>query len=528
MSPTRTRRAQDAGVVGASVAAAALMTWSAGRHWIDGVFTGVVLSMISVLVLGVSREWWRARTIGSRARALDRLEPDQVAREAVRAERDRLTGEITAGLRVTLVAVRQEAEAGSTATDVTGPATRIHDQARVATAELRRQLGLLRAVDEPLADPTAPPGPLSAPGPSRGDLLLGAAAGSLAVVETLLWPALDGRSVSVWSALLGGLAGATVVGRRTRPATAAVVCAGTFLLGVAVAVPVYPGFWFLLTVCGLLWTLAARVRAVSAAGAGAALVAAVLLEVGLTEPQNIPLDGVLMALALASGLLVRLARWRARASRRRAQQRDDELSAATRGAVDAERAAIARELHDTVSHAVGLVAMQSAAAMVSAHKDPAAARANLDLVRRTADAALADLDQAAVGTVRPRAPADLVALVGRIRAAGTVVDLQLDPGLGPELPDPVYRVVQEALTNVVRHAPGAAASVRVTCGAGGVLVEVTDDGPGVDAGAGRGFGLVGLDERVRFAGGSLETSSGTDGRGFRVLATLPSTQGVPA
>jgi two-component system sensor histidine kinase DesK len=61
-----------------------------------------------------------------------------------------------------------------------------------------------------------------------------------------------------------------------------------------------------------------------------------------------------------------------------------------------------------------------------------------------------------------------------------------------------------------------------------VLVEVTDDGPGVDAAAGRGFGLVGLDERVRFAGGSLETSAGPDGRGFRVLATLPSTQRVPA
>jgi signal transduction histidine kinase len=513
-------------VVAASAVLAGVMARSEERTWIDWVFATVVFSGIGLLGLKVARDWRETRRVESRAHTLSRLVPDEVARDAVRAERERLMAEISAGLRATLVAIRGEALAASTTADAALPAARIHDQARAATAELRRQLGLLRTAE--VTSEEAGPGPRTAVGPSRGDLLLGAAAGCLAVVESLLWPSLEGRSVSVWSAVLGGLAGATVLGRRAWPEAAALVCAGAFLLGVSLSVPVYPGFWFLVTVCGLLWTLAAEVPGLLAAATGAALVGSVLIEVGLTEPQNVGFDAVLMGLAVSAGLLTRAARWRSARSHRRAEQRDAELAAASRSAVQAERATIARELHDTVSHAVGLIAMQSAAAMVSADRDPGAARANLELVRCTADAALAELDHASVGDDRSRTLADLTALTERIRAAGTVVRLQLDPGFGPELPDPVYRVVQEALTNVVRHAPGAVASVRIGGTDGGVVVDVVDDGPGAGAGTGRGYGLVGLTERVRFAGGSLATSPGPGGKGFRVLATLPSPQDLPA
>jgi signal transduction histidine kinase len=512
-------------VFAASAAGAAAFAVAGARTAVDWAFTTVVLSALGLLTLRVVREWREARREAARARVLARLVPDDVAREAVRAERRLLLGEISSGLRDLLLDVREAAGAGSVADDPRSAAEHIHERSREATAELRRQLGLLRPVEEP-----APSSEEAARArtPARLDVSVGVAAALLAMVETVLWPTMDGQHVSAATVVMGGMAAGTVVGVRAWPVMSALACAGVFLLGTSLSVPIYPGIWFLASVCGLLWAVAGVRRPAQAAGAVVALVGAVLAEVALSEPQNVAFDAVVMGVAVVGGLLARAARSRARTARERAADADSQIATAAREAVGAERAVFARELHDTVSHAVGLIAMQSAAVLVSADHDPDAARASLGLVRRTADTALADLDDAAILAPRPRTRSDLDALVERIRAAGTQVELEVVGRVGPQLPEPVYRVVQEALTNVVRHAPGARARVRIATAAGQLVVEVTDDGPGVVAGAERGYGLVGLGERVRFVGGSLATSPGPGGAGFRVRATVPHHAEVPA
>jgi signal transduction histidine kinase len=516
-----------AAIVGIAAVAAGVLAVLGGLGWIDWAFATVVLTGLALLGVRVAAEWREAKGAARRARVLTRVPPDEVAREAVQVERRRLIGEIGAGLRAALAAVRAEAAAADEGQDLRASAERIHELSRAATGELRRQLGLLRAVE----DPTPAGEPLASHeyGPSRGDAVLGVAVAALAAVETMTWPAMDGQHVSAGSAVLGALAAGTVGGRRAWPVGSTFACAGMFLLGVALSVPVYPALWFLVTVCGLLWTVAGTVAPPTRAlGAIASLVAAVILAVAVSDPQNILFDAVVMGVAVTGGLLTRLMRGRARDARERAAAAGAEIAAAATSAVHAERATFARELHDTVSHAVGLIAVQSAAAIVSCDHDRLAARTSLDLVRRTAEAALADLDHASVETLHPRTGADLEALVDRIRAAGTPVSLDVgDLGSGP-LPDAVYRVVQESLTNVLRHAPGARATVRVRPVEDHVLVEVVDDGPGLGAGSDRGYGLVGLAERVQFAGGTLTTSAGPGGVGFKVRAQLPAARQVTA
>ena len=140
------------------------------------------------------------------------------------------------------------------------------------------------------------------------------------------------------------------------------------------------------------------------------------------------------------------------------------------------------------------------------------------------DRLLPALDGGALGD-RPGAaghhthgPVDLRALVARMRAAGLPVDLEVDDG---SVTTTVYRVVQEALTNVLRHAPGARAGVRVAAADGHVRVSVVDDGPGWAESARRGYGLAGLAERVAQDGGTLRSGAGPDGSGFRVVAEVP-------
>ena len=85
----------------------------------------------------------------------------------------------------------------------------------------------------------------------------------------------------------------------------------------------------------------------------------------------------------------------------------------------------------------------------------------------------------------------------------------------------VYRVIQESLTNVVRHAPGAKVHIAINCDARRTAVRVVDDGPGPNGAGGRGYGLIGLAERVGFAGGTLKSGCGPGGTGFSVEAVLP-------
>jgi signal transduction histidine kinase len=203
-------------------------------------------------------------------------------------------------------------------------------------------------------------------------------------------------------------------------------------------------------------------------------------------------------------------------------------------AIAAERARIARELHDVVAHTVSIIVVQATAAEDVLDDRPDQARAALLAIQDAGRSALGELRRL-VETVRPddeaggRTPQpgleQLDALVGSVRAAGLAVDVRREGDAAAAVPAGVglsaYRIVQEALTNTLRHAGATRAAVTVRTGAAGVEIEVEDDGRGVLVGpSGGGNGLLGMRERAALLGGTLEVGPGAGG-GFRVHAQLP-------
>ncbi|WP_328613731.1 sensor histidine kinase [Amycolatopsis sp. NBC_00355] len=197
-------------------------------------------------------------------------------------------------------------------------------------------------------------------------------------------------------------------------------------------------------------------------------------------------------------------------------------------AVSAERLRIAREMHDVVAHSMSLIAVKAAVGNHVAPDQPGEAREALRVIEETSRESLAELrrmlsvlrDGTGVPALAPVPTlADLRALAGRAEQAGPAVDLVVE-GLD-ELPggvgQSVYRIVQEALTNVVKHAGAATCRVRVTGEEGAVRIEVLDDGRGGSATP--GHGLIGMRERVAVYGG--EFGAGPGEHGFRVFARLP-------
>jgi signal transduction histidine kinase len=213
-----------------------------------------------------------------------------------------------------------------------------------------------------------------------------------------------------------------------------------------------------------------------------------------------------------------------------AAERDQQAAIATA----AERARIAREMHDVVAHSLSVVIAQADGGRYAAEHDPDAARAALRTIGRTAREAQAEMRRA-LGVLgdRPDEPlrpqpgvGDLDALVARTREAGLPVEL-VEEGdrraLTAATGLAVYRVVQEALTNVLKHAgPGAAATVRLGWEEDRVTVLVRDDGAGggLGSGGGPGRGLAGMRERTEARGGDFSAGP-VPGGGFEVRATIP-------
>jgi signal transduction histidine kinase len=203
-----------------------------------------------------------------------------------------------------------------------------------------------------------------------------------------------------------------------------------------------------------------------------------------------------------------------------------------------ERMRIARELHDVVAHGMSLIAVQAGVANhVIAERPEEAARA-LASIEATSRAALVEMRRllgvlrgsngADTGPVLHPAPslADLDTLVSATSQAGVRVDLEVRGEPRRPLPHGVdltaYRIVQEALTNVVKHSGAAASRVVLTYEHDAVRIEVTDQGRGSSAPPGDGHGLVGMRERVALYGGEFDAGP-LPGRGFRVAARLPLT-----
>lgn len=205
-------------------------------------------------------------------------------------------------------------------------------------------------------------------------------------------------------------------------------------------------------------------------------------------------------------------------------------------AVAEERARIAREMHDVVSHSLAAIVMQSQGARNVLDSDPERTRDSLAAIERSARQGLEEmrrllglLNDGGAEDAGERGPqpglARLGELVGDVRAAGLRVDCRVD-GEPRDLPPAVdvsaYRVLQEALTNVMKHARASTVEVDVRYLPDGLELEVTDDGPGgAPASPDGGRGLVGMRERVRVLGGSVVTEPRGSAQGFRVLARLP-------
>jgi signal transduction histidine kinase len=267
---------------------------------------------------------------------------------------------------------------------------------------------------------------------------------------------------------------------------------------------------------------------------------------GHVEPYDWIVQAFIMAAAWVIGTLSRHRRAALAAAAARADRAEASLDLAAARAAAAERLRIARELHDVVAHHVSLMAVQAEAvgALLPARPDQASRSA--DLIAATARQAMTELrrllgvlrlnssDQnpSPERTVLTPAPSlsRLGELVDVMRAAG--LEVSLSEGSGPPLSPGVdltaYRIVQEALTNALRHAPGSAAAVTVAYQRDCLRVEVTNTAARTSASVvsapdlGGGYGLAGIAERVASCGGSLSLGPGPDGS-FTVTARLPLT-----
>ena len=222
---------------------------------------------------------------------------------------------------------------------------------------------------------------------------------------------------------------------------------------------------------------------------------------------------------------------------RHAEQLEQDREANARAAVADERARIARELHDVVAHSVSVMVIQAGAALHTLKADDIDTAEALGSIETAGRQALVELrhllgilrradDEA---TLSPMPGIAQVNVLGEhMSAAGLPVEVRVEgqpTTLPPGIDLAAYRVVQEALTNTLKHADGAHACVTIRYGAHVLELEIRDDGrPGAPTGDGTGHGLVGMRERVLLYGGVLDVGRSADG-GFAVRARLPLTAG---
>jgi len=327
--------------------------------------------------------------------------------------------------------------------------------------------------------------------------------------------------------------------RRRRPIAAALTMALALLLATALggAPTQATGIVALIALVSGAYMLGARTQGRVLAAGTIALIVALAVDAIVEESQTVS------ALLFFTFFVVGLPVAAGQATRSRAQLADEladravALERAREGeaqaAVQEERARIARELHDVVAHDVSVMVVQAAAAKRIVEREPDRAEEAIVSIEGTGREALAEMRRL-LGVLR-RGDEDLAlapqpslsrvdALLARTRAAGLDVALERS---GDDAPLPAgvdlaaYRVIQEALANVVRHAGAEHATVRLTYDPRAVVVEVVDDGRGATNGGGKaGHGLIGLRERVDLYGGDFEAGPRAEG-GFGVRARLP-------
>jgi signal transduction histidine kinase len=331
---------------------------------------------------------------------------------------------------------------------------------------------------------------------------------------------------------LMGAAGFVLVLRRSRPVVSFVASLGLMSL-VCVLFGTYQAGTSLLI--GLVACYSAL-----AYGVSLAVFIPVLLGFALANSSG-PMPGRLtgmtfvvisMGLAGAGGLLARNLRELTAANIALRELVELQSEAVTRSAVEDERSRVARELHDILSHSLGVVVLQTSAAEHAWTADPVRARQSLHAARETAVEAVDQL-RSLLGVVRDgptgeRAPVprldDLAALAERSRAAGFEVDLEVtgDPRpVRPEVQASVYRVAQEGLANAMKHSGAHACRIRVEYQPDCVVVQVDDDGRASGSGVGSQLGLLGIRERAAMFGGRVAAGPRPAGEGWRLEVAFP-------
>jgi signal transduction histidine kinase len=264
--------------------------------------------------------------------------------------------------------------------------------------------------------------------------------------------------------------------------------------------------------------------------AAAVLVAAAVVAGMVQDGESLNVSGLLffgffIGGPFLAGVVIRIRREREGLLVRERDER-------ARAAVLEERTRVARELHDVVAHAISVIVLQARGARRSLAAEPETARGALDAIEQTASQALAEMrrllemlraDDESLGLTPQPSLAHVETLAGQVAEAGLPVEVAVE-GVPRELPPGVdlaaFRIVQEALTNALKHAGPARARVLVRYGADDVELEIADDGAGSANGDAGGHGLAGMRERVSLYGGRLETGPGAGG-GFLVRARLP-------
>ncbi|MEV0380410.1 sensor histidine kinase [Nonomuraea sp. NPDC050643] len=320
--------------------------------------------------------------------------------------------------------------------------------------------------------------------------------------------------------------------RRAAPLAAGIVAA---VAGVAYYAAHYPGVFAAGPVLACIYTLAALGRRRAAIWLSAGLATAVygLMALAADDPAAgnamTLLSGWLVAMVVV-GEVTRGRRAYLRAVEQRAEEAERTREEAALRRAGEERLWIAQELHDSLTHSISVVNVQVALAMELLDRRPERVRESLAAIKESGHEAMREL-RATLGVLRQGDPDGVEAglsrlprLVSRAEGAGLRVahTVSGDPyALPPEVDRAAYRIAQEALTNVLRHAGAAAVTLAVEYDPSRVVLRVENDGePGT---AGPGMGLIGMRERAVAVGGSLTAGPGDDG-GFTVRAELP----VPA
>jgi signal transduction histidine kinase len=258
----------------------------------------------------------------------------------------------------------------------------------------------------------------------------------------------------------------------------------------------------------------------------------------LNDPGHVARDVVVIpaifGIAWVAGTAQRNRTAQAMAAEERAAHAERERESAARVAVAEERVRVARELHDIVAHAVSMMVLQTGAVRHRLRDASAENAEALQRVEKTGRTALVEMRRL-VGAMRRAdeqaelAPAPglarLDALLDEVRGAGLAVELHVDGEPFP-LPEAIdlsaYRIVQEGLTNTLKHTGTAQADVRIRYAPSELRIDVRDDGPGSNGGDGLGHGLVGVRERVALYGGEMEAVN-AEGGGFLLRTRLPLT-----